>query len=76
MNDCDYNIGDKVPGLGILKGKFICPSDDGDYTCAVYDMHTWAENHYLIRQEGQCERNDIVLERHEAFKLGKILKGL
>jgi hypothetical protein len=54
-------------------GSFVCPHQDGDYQLRVLDLKGWSTGSCNIRQEGQCEVHDIVVNREEAAKLADIL---
>lgn len=56
-------------------GQFVCPHQDGDYTCTVFDMRGWATGFLSIRQEGQGEVHSMMFSKEEAGKLAVILKA-
>jgi hypothetical protein len=54
-------------------GSFVCPHQDGDFTTRVIDMKNWATGSCMIRQEGQGQVHDLIVNREEAAKLADIL---
>lgn len=50
-----------------------CPHADGDYTIKVFDMAEWSTGSVLIRQEGQGQLHDLVVNKDESVKLAAIL---
>lgn len=54
-------------------GSLVCPHQDGDFTTRVIDMKGWSTGSCMIRQEGQGQVHDLIVNREEAAKLADIL---
>jgi hypothetical protein len=56
-------------------GTINCPSPDGDFELTVTDMVGAATGYILIRQEGQGQIHEIMLNRNEALQLTEIIEA-
>lgn len=54
-------------------GRIGCPHPDGDFELTVTDLKNWSTGSCQIRQEGQGQVHDIVVNKLEAAKLAAIL---
>lgn len=58
-----------------LLGTLHSTHPDGDYVTSVIDLVNVATGEVMLRQEGQGQKYDIVVNKREAGELAKILEA-